>query len=112
MLVKIVVKKVSTFRCKAGQDSFINDIALLKLADPVPKEIKPIQLCEERLPYSSTRHILGTCGVGSTSKRDLIIPTTLQETVFYESMYISESSPFSFQWCRDDLVCVDAITKG
>ncbi|XP_075250832.1 uncharacterized protein LOC142343031, partial [Convolutriloba macropyga] len=35
-----------------------------------------------------------------------------QEAVFFESMYVSDSSPYSFLWCPDDLVCVDGLTKG
>ncbi|XP_075250829.1 uncharacterized protein LOC142343029 [Convolutriloba macropyga] len=97
---------------RTGTESFLNDIALILLEVPVSISYEPIRLCTERVPYTYKRNILGTCGIGSTNKHVLETPDVLQETVFYESMYISESSPFSFQWCRSDLICVDSVTKG
>ncbi|XP_075264173.1 kallikrein 1-related peptidase b8-like, partial [Convolutriloba macropyga] len=97
---------------RRGTESFFNDIALLKLHFPVAEKYKPIALCRERLPYTYKRNLLGTCGIGSIHRIIFETPDVLQETVFYESMYISESSPFSFHWCRSDLVCVDAVIKG
>ncbi|XP_075250828.1 uncharacterized protein LOC142343028 [Convolutriloba macropyga] len=89
-----------------------NDVALLKLSRDVPKSVKPLPLCSHRLAYSLHRHRLGACGIGTVNPNTLEIPDVLQETFFYESMYVSESSPYSFHWCRDDLVCVDAIEPG
>ena len=103
---------ISLFRYRTGTESFLNDIALILLEVPVSISYEPIRLCTERVPYTYKRNILGTCGIGSTNKHVLETPDVLQETVFYESMYISESSPFSFQWCRSDLICVDSVTKG
>ena len=94
------------------ENFYKRDVALLQLILPVPTFVESIPLCTEKLPYTLSRHLLGMCGVGSMSKRKPVIPDILQEAVFFESMYVSDSSPYSFLWCPDDLVCVDALTKG
>ncbi|XP_075249674.1 chymotrypsinogen B-like [Convolutriloba macropyga] len=92
--------------------TYKNDIALIKLKRRIRETDRMISLCSRLLPYTYFRHQLAVCGVGTVSRRVFLIPDHLQEMVFLESMYMSETSPYNFHWCREDMICVDAVTKG
>merc|ERR1712226_1820134 len=46
------------------------------------------------------------------SQKVYLLPKSLQETYFYQTVTLSESNPFHFQWCRVDNICTTGAVEG
>ncbi|XP_075243809.1 uncharacterized protein LOC142338061 [Convolutriloba macropyga] len=82
------------------------DLALLQLEQGVPEEkADPIELCKEEPELGL---VLGACGMGSISNSSFMIPSSLHETFFYESVFKS-SHPENHESCPYGDICTETV---
>ena len=88
-----------------------NNLAILKLRNPMPNGVHTIQLCL-KVPELGTP--LASLGFGSTSTISYEPSLEyLKEAYFYESVFTTDAHSTSFfETCPESDICTDTLTAG